>query len=111
LDGVTSGITLPELTKFPSGGYSVCVWLNLHVIGDARKMHYPRLFSFLNAGECAQYASLMRCVEGAGIEAYFVGPRLSLRVRHGANGSKIEDAQCGYVFEASRWYHVVITHQ
>jgi hypothetical protein len=95
-DGVTSGIKLSRLAKFPSNGYSFCLWVSLAALADARRPHHPRLFSFL-------------CADTAGIEAVFVGSKLALRVRQ--SGGRTEEVLCNYTFEAQTWYHLVVTHQ
>jgi hypothetical protein len=64
---------------------------------DSRRLKQPRLFSFLNSGMFTEkYGVILKnrkmlLIDGAGVEAYFNGNQLAMRVYYGSNGQKREE--------------------
>ncbi|KYR01653.1 BEACH domain-containing protein [Tieghemostelium lacteum] len=95
-NGINSGLIVDPLGKLSNTGYSICTWINIETFNNAiqdKRVYEPRLYSFLSD-------------KGSGIEAYFEGAHLTIRV----NSTLKTQVHLEEGFPRNQWHHLVISH-
>lgn len=100
-DGQQSGMKVPPLESWPSGGYTYCCWFRVEDFHDPKlrtsdHSYEPRLLSVLSD-------------TGSGLEVFFVANDLFMVTHHAGQQSTVP-IPFNHSFRVKAWYFIAVRH-